>query len=89
MISDTKGPLVPLILLTLASLVSCSRTRSKPARTQSAPPMPVAVSPSPVTSIPPPKSNRVITIHALDNEYRGSTSILPDNGLDHQKGSHD
>ncbi len=42
-----------------------------------------------MTSVPAAKSDRVITIQALDNEYHGSTAIRPDNRLDYQKGSHD
>lgn len=89
MISDINRPLPLLVLVTLASPVSCSRIPPKPAPTPAAPHRPVAVIPSPATSVPPTKSDRVITIHALDNEYHSSTAILPDNRLDHQKGSRD
>lgn len=89
MMSDTKGSHLLLILWTLTNLVSCSHAPSESAR----PPMnsqrPVADSPSPMTNVPPAKSDRVITIHALDNEYHGSTAVLPNSRPDHQKGTHD
>ncbi len=87
--SDIKGPLLLLLLVALANLAGCSRTPAKPIRPQLAPHRSAAVSPSPATSVPPVKSDRVITIHALDNEYHSTTAILRDNRLDHQKGSHD
>ncbi len=87
--SEIKGPLLLLILLALASVVSCSHTPSKPPRPQVAPHWSAVASPSPAMSVPPRKSDRLITIHALDNEYHSTTAILRDNRLDHQKGSHD
>jgi len=78
-----------LVLATLSSLLGCSQVPSKPVRSPVTRDSPVAGSPPPTSNSPPVKSDRVISIHALDTEYHGSTAILPDNRLDHQKGSHD
>lgn len=78
-----------LIIPALVTLVSCRQPPSRPARSQAVADKRSATSPSPTPKGPPIKSDRVITIHAIDNQYQGSTAILPDNRLDHQKGSHD
>ena len=78
-----------LIIPALVTLVSCSQAPSRPERAQAVADKRSGTSPSPMPKVPPIKSDRVITIHAIDNEYQGSTTILPDNRLDHQKGSHD
>lgn len=78
-----------LIIPALVTLISCSQTPAKPVRLPIARETPVGGNPVPQINTPPAKSDRVISIHAIDTEYHGSTAILPDNRLDHQKGSHD
>lgn len=78
-----------LLVATLPRLIGCSQAHPKPLRSQVARDNPVVGRPPPAINEPPSKSDRVISIHALDNKYHGSTAILPDNRLDHQKGSHD
>lgn len=78
-----------LVLATLSSLLGCGQIPSKPVRSPAARDSPVTGSLPPTSNSPPIKSDRVISIHGIDTEYHGSTAILPDNRLDHQKGSHD
>jgi hypothetical protein len=78
-----------LIIPALVTLVSCSQTPAKPVRLPIARESPVGGNSVPQINTPPAKSDRVISIHAIDTEYHGSTAVLPDNRLDHQKGSHD
>ena len=78
-----------LVLATLSSLLGCGQVPSKPVCAPVALDSPVASSPAPIINPPTVKSDRVISVHGVDTEYHGSTSILPDNRLDHQKGFHD
>ena len=63
-----------LALLTLPFLASCDRTSVSPAPARPTPAAP-----------PPPKPQRAITFQGLDYDYRGSTAILPDDRMTHQK----
>lgn len=78
-----------LVLAALSNLYGCGQVPSKPVRSPVSRDSPVASSPAPTINSSPVKSDRVISIHAIDTEYHGSTAILPDNRLDHQRGSHD
>ncbi|MFO1045854.1 MAG: hypothetical protein U0941_29070 [Planctomycetaceae bacterium] len=78
-----------MVMATLSCLLGCGQVHSRPVRSPVARDSPVAGNPTPKPNTPPAKSDRVISIHGLDTEYHGSSAILPDNRLDHQKGSHD
>lgn len=78
-----------LFIPALVTLISCSQAPAKPVRLPITRESPVGGNPALQVNTPPAKSDRVISIHAIDTEYHGSTAILPDNRLDHQKGSHD
>ncbi|MFO1045218.1 MAG: hypothetical protein U0941_25865 [Planctomycetaceae bacterium] len=78
-----------LVLAALSNLYGCGQVPSKPVRSSVPRDSPVASSLPPTINPPHAKSDRVISVHGVDTEYHGATAILPDNRLDHQKGSHD
>ena len=77
------------LLIATATLSGCGQPSPKPIPAPLDSPKPSAASPPSKPTTPAVRSDRVITIRALDNEYQGSTAIQPDNRLDHQKGAHD
>lgn len=77
------------LLIATAILSGCGQPSPKPIPAPLDSPKSIAARPLPKPSTPAVKSDRVITIRALDNEYEGSTAIQPDNRLDHQKDAHD
>lgn len=58
-------------------------TSGSPANTEPAPPLPESMNPP--NPAPGTSTGRTITFRGLDNEYRGSTHILPNNRFVHQK----
>ncbi|MBS0207118.1 MAG: hypothetical protein JSS49_29940 [Planctomycetes bacterium] len=78
-----------LLLIALSCLLGCDQLHSRPVRSPDIRANSITGSPPPTINPTHAKSTRVISVHGVDTEYHGSTAILPDNRLDHQKGSHD
>ena len=66
-----------LAILSFPLMASCDRTATP---TQSAPPALVPAKPA-----PPTKPGRTITFQGFDNDFRGSTKVLPDDRVIHHK----
>ncbi len=66
-----------LAILSFPLMASCDRT-STPNR-----PAPPATVPTPPA--PPAKPSRTITFQGLNNDFRGSTTVLPDDRVIHHK----
>lgn len=82
----SSATLMALIMLFLPLAPGCDRHTSMPTqpRSTSAPLRPsTAVIPS--KSLPP----RSIQFHGMDNDYRGSSRVLPNGRLAHQKDAND
>ena len=62
-----------LAILSFPLLASCDRTPKRPAPTVPLPNKPVPTKPA-----QPAKPGRTITFQGLDNDFRGSTTVLPD-----------
>ena len=69
-----------LAILSFPLLASCDRTPNRPTPTGSLPNKPVPTKPA-----PPAKPSHTITFQGLDNDFRGSTTVLPDDRVIHHK----
>ena len=98
--SCSRAPrIVAAVMLTIAWLLlpllpGCSRrtptSRPAPAPDNTAStPADVSTPNSPPTKSPAPAAGGTITFRGLDNEYRGTTRVMPNKQLVHQKESHD
>ena len=69
-----------LAILSFPLMVSCDRATN---RLDS--PSPIPTKPLPTKPAPPAKPGRIITCQGLDNDFRGSTTVLPDDRVIHHK----
>ena len=69
-----------LAILSFPLLASCDRTPKR-----LAPTVPLPNKPVPTKPAPPAKPGRTITFQGLDNDFRGSTTVLPDDRVIHHK----
>jgi len=69
-----------LTILSFPLMASCDRTPKRPAPTEPLPQKTVTTKPT-----PPSKSGRTITFQGLDNDFRSSTTVLPDDRVIHHK----
>lgn len=69
-----------LAILSFSLMASCDRTPKRPAPTEPLPQKTVPAKPA-----PPSKPGRTITVQGLDNDFRGSTTVLPDDRVIHHK----
>lgn len=69
-----------LAILTFPLMASCDRTPKRPAPTEPLPQKTVTTKPT-----PPAKPGRTIIFQGLDNDFRGSTTVLPDDRVMHHK----
>ena len=69
-----------LAILSFPLLASCDRATNRPA-----PPSPLSNKPISTKPAPPAKSNHTITFQGLDNDFRGSTTVLPNDRVIHHK----
>ena len=80
---DRKGRVaigLTLAILSFPLMASCDRTPKRPAPTNPLPNKPVSIKPS-----PPARPGRTIIFQGLDNDFRGSTTVLPDDRVIHHK----
>ena len=69
-----------LAILSFPLMASCDRTPKRPAPTAPLPNKTVPAKPA-----APAKPGRTITFQGLDNDFRGSTTVLPDDRVIHHK----
>ena len=69
-----------LVILSFPLLASCDRTPNRPAPAGSLPSKPIPTKPA-----SPAKPGRTIIFQGLDNDFRGSTTVLPDDRVIHHK----
>ena len=69
-----------LAILSFPLMASCNRTANR-----LAPPCPLPNKPVSAKPVPPAKPGQTITFQGLDNDFRGSTTVLPDDRVIHHK----
>ena len=69
-----------LAILSFPFMASCDRTPKRPAPADPLPNKSVPTKPA-----PPTRPGRTITFQGLDNDFRGSTTVLPDDRVIHHK----
>lgn len=74
-----------LAILSFPLLASCDRTLKPPAPVDPLPSNAVRNKVVPAKPEPPARPGRTINFQGLDNDFRGSTTVLPDNQVIHHK----
>ena len=69
-----------LAILSFPLMASCDRAPKRPAPADPLPNKPVPTKPA-----PPARPGRTITFQGLDNDFRGSTTVLPEDRVIHHK----
>ena len=79
--------LLSIAWIVLPLLPGCSRRPANP--TEIEPVSSRSPAPVPVDTVPPADSGRTIQFRGLDNDYRGTTRIMPNHGLIHGRDQND
>ena len=74
-----------LAILSFPLLASCERTPTRPAPIEPLPTNAVPHKAIPSKPASPSKPGRTISFQGLDNDFRGATTVLPDNQVIHHK----